>query len=469
MRIKKVSVKKFKNLTNFECEFSESNISAFIGINGAGKSNILELITRAFSNAMNYYCGKKLPIVSIDKKASVADCIIEYEQNGNTYKLFYNENISDIKKEARENDETGFCETISIKKDEKIVKKSDYLVALPSNILLYYAGETKRQKKYADNTYDSIYDNKLKKANSYELPGLKFMEYYGIDDLRLLLVALSVYKGPSYKKILEKLNCESIEDKFCMTFGRPEKGKGSFETYWNSTGFVKNFIDELRKYVVKSKDDDDEYIMEFDSMKFLKKLANDEFELFAKLKALKNYGILKHVKIQLIKNDGCSFYYSRLSEGEKQFALIYLLTAFTKNENCLYLFDEFDAYLHLNWQRFISQMLNETNVKGHVIFTTHSPASISKLKQNDVYILNEGKVYNAYSETFNRSLDEIMEELMGVSLRSQEYTDLERQFRNAVAHNQRSVAEEVLRKIKKIIGADDPFFITARIVMERMK
>ena len=112
MRIKKVSVKKFKNLTNFECEFSESNISAFIGINGAGKSNILELITRAFSNAMNYYCGKKLPIVSIDKKASVADCIIEYEQNGNTYKLFYNENISDIKKEARENDETGFCETI---------------------------------------------------------------------------------------------------------------------------------------------------------------------------------------------------------------------------------------------------------------------------------------------------------------------------------------------------------------------
>lgn len=469
MRIKKISVKRFKNLKNFDCEFSESNVSAFIGINGAGKSNILELIARAFSNAMNSYCKKELPFVSIDKKASVADCVIEYELNGDTYKLCYNENISDDKREARENDEAGFYETISIKNGEKDVKKSDYLKALPSNILLYYAGETKRQKKCADNTYDTIYDNKLKKAKSHELPGLKFMEYYGIDDLRLLLVALSVYKSPSYKKILEKLNCESIEDKFCLTFGRPEKGKGSFETYWNSTGFVKYFIDELRKYVVGSRDEDDEYIMEFDSMKFLRNLADNEFELFAKLKALKNYGILKHVKIQLKKNDGCSFYYSRLSEGEKQFALIYLLTAFTKNENCLYLFDEFDAYLHLNWQRFISQMLGEANVKGHVIFTTHSPASISKLKQNDVYILNEGNVYNAYSETFNRSLDEIMEELMGVSLRPQEYTDLVQEFRNAVVHNQKELALQKLDEIKKIVGEDDPFLITARIALGRME
>ena len=51
MRIKKIAVKKFKNLVDFECEFSESNISAFIGINGAGKSNILELITEVFSEA----------------------------------------------------------------------------------------------------------------------------------------------------------------------------------------------------------------------------------------------------------------------------------------------------------------------------------------------------------------------------------------------------------------------------------
>ena len=74
-----------------------------------------------------------------------------------------------------------------------------------------------------------------------------------------------------------------------------------------------------------------------------------------------------------------------LSEGEKQLALLFLLTAFTAEDNCLYIFDEFDAYLHLNWQRLFSKMLNETRVNGHIIFTTHSPASISKIQRNNVY------------------------------------------------------------------------------------
>lgn len=56
MRIKRITVKKFKNLVDFDCEFSDSNISAFIGNNGAGKSNILELITEAFSVAKKCCC-----------------------------------------------------------------------------------------------------------------------------------------------------------------------------------------------------------------------------------------------------------------------------------------------------------------------------------------------------------------------------------------------------------------------------
>lgn len=48
MRIKKISIGRYKNLHDFECEFSDSNISAFIGNNGSGKSNLLEVITKAF-------------------------------------------------------------------------------------------------------------------------------------------------------------------------------------------------------------------------------------------------------------------------------------------------------------------------------------------------------------------------------------------------------------------------------------
>lgn len=54
MRIKTVSIERYKNLHDFECEFSDSNISAFIGNNGSGKSNLLEVIANAFSNAKTY-------------------------------------------------------------------------------------------------------------------------------------------------------------------------------------------------------------------------------------------------------------------------------------------------------------------------------------------------------------------------------------------------------------------------------
>lgn len=86
MRIKRISIRKYKNLLNFECEFSASNISAFIGSNGSGKSNLLEVITKAFSNAKNYAAGKDLPL-SLDP---TLDCIIEYELHGTDYALQYN-------------------------------------------------------------------------------------------------------------------------------------------------------------------------------------------------------------------------------------------------------------------------------------------------------------------------------------------------------------------------------------------
>ena len=159
----------------------------------------------------------------------------------------------------------------------------------------------------------------------------------------------------------------------------------------------------------------------------------------------------------------------RLSEGEKQVGLLMLTSTFTADHECLYLFDEFDAYLHLSWQRMFAQMLSELNIKGHILFTSHSPASISKMRRQNVYIMESGKCILARSDTYNRAIDEIIEEQMEVSLRPKEYTDLVNEFRSAVMHNNKSVAIAKLEQIKEVIGEDDPFFITARIALERME
>ncbi len=468
MRIKKITVKKFKNLIDFNCEFFDSNISAFIGNNGAGKSHILELITRAFSNAMNYYCGRLLPAIYIEDEPSVIDCIIEYELNGKIYQLIYNDDIFDIMEDARSKDKKAVYEYVKIQCDGKRLTKSSYLEALPSSILLYYAGETKRQKGHAEDTYDSGYDSKLKRMESDDLPGLKYMDFYGIDDLPILLLVLSAYKGERYNKILELFGCKGIIPKFNITLGKPDKGKGSIDTYWNSTGFVKYFLDTLRKYILGTREIGDKYFMFFNSAELLTNCANNEFELFTKLKALKNYGILKHIGIELEKNDGSKFSQLRLSEGEKQLAMIFLLTSYTANNDCLYLFDEFDAYLHLNWQRYISKMLNDIDVNGHIIFTTHSPGTISKIKSDNLYIMRYGKIVYPESETYNRALDEIMLEQMDVSMRPPEVEELYDNFKQSVAERNKEQAEYWMHVLEDILDETDPLFTKMRINLRRI-
>ena len=44
-----------------------------------------------------------------------------------------------------------------------------------------------------------------------------------------------------------------------------------------------------------------------------------------------------------------------------------------------------------------------------------------------------------------------------------------KEFRNAILHNRKDIAYAKLEQIKEVVGEDDPFLITARIALERMK
>lgn len=449
MRLKRIIVQKYKNLENFKCDFSDSNISAFIGNNGSGKSNLLEVITEVFS-----YAKKKCEdnLYKIIVPPEIYGCEIEYEKDGIFYTLKYSH------------------PEVSLHCVDKSLPKREMNAALPDNILIYYAGETVRQARTAAETFDGKYNFLLKNSDNNSFPGYKYIDYYSVDDLGLLLLTAAVYKGDYYEKLLTLLKCKEILPEINIVLQNPKgKNQSDADTYWGARGFVQSFLDTLRKYVSKTENLLAYYSMHFQEIESFAKTSKNESEFFAKLKALKNAKYLHWIMLELRRDSGEKFTFDMLSEGEKQLALLFLLTAFTAEDNCLYIFDEFDAYLHLNWQRLFSQMLNETQVNGHIIFTTHSPASISKIQRSNVYKMANGKVSKPLSDTFNRSLDEVMEEQFGVSLRPQEYTDLFNEFRKAVMHGRKDIALAKLEQIKEVVGEHDPFFITASIALERME
>lgn len=468
MRIHRVSIQEFKNLKKFDCNFSGSNTTVFIGNNGSGKSNLLEVIARAFSSAQNVICDKPLSPIYPATKPDIIECIIEYSVADMNYILKYNCGMEKILSDSKIETTQAIRENVEIWRGDKPLSKREMSQALPEMVFLYYAGETQRQKGTAEATYDTLYENRLKKAKNSDLPGLRFIDCYNTDDLSLLLTVASAYRGDYYQELITLLACNEIVPKFSLILRRPPKGKGAADTYWGAGGFVKYFLDDLRKEVSATRDLDSLYYMFFNDSGVLKKVSTDEFDLFAKLKALKHYGYLDHCGIEFEKSDGACFSSLRLSEGEKQLALLLLLTAFTAKKKALYLFDEFDTYLHMNWQKAFSQMLHATDVDGQMVITTHSPATIAGMQREDVFIMHNGRCKNVPSETYNRSLDEIMEEHMLVSMRPPKYHDLVQEFRNAIMHGRKDLAEEALIRIREIVSEGDPFFITARIALNRM-
>lgn len=468
MRIHKVSIKEFKNLKDFNCIFSGSNTAAFIGNNGSGKSNLLEVITRAFSNAQNMACSKSLPLIYPGAKPDVQECVIEYSIADVNYTLQYNCGMEELPLATEPDSWPEIREKVEIWNGNKRLSKSELPNALPETVLIYYAGETLRQKGIAETTYDTFYETRLKRAKTSDLPGLRFIDCYNTSDLTLLLAAASAYRGNYYQELLALLGCELIVPKLSLILRKPPKGKGSADTYWGATGFVKHFLDDLRKHVSSTRDTGIQYYMLFDNAEVLKKESMDELDLFAKLKALKYYGYLDHIGIEFIKQDGSHFSSLRLSEGEKQLTLLNLLTAFSAKKNVLYLFDEFDTYLHMNWQRQISKMLNDTHMNGHLIFTTHSPATISNIRSDELYVMKDGQVLYPETETFNRALDEIMLEQMGITMRAPHVEALYDAFKQSIADQDKDKANAIMAELMEILDENDPIFIKMRLVLRRI-
>lgn len=447
MRLKRIHVGKYKNLINFNCEFSGSNISAFIGNNGSGKSNLLEVIADVFSYAKNSI-EKKHPGIVVTP--DVEDCIIEYEKDGIDY--IFKCNNSDV----------------SVFLGEKKLTDAASIVALPSNVMVYYAGETERQRKNALDTYDNIYFNKLKNAKGNEFPGFKFMDYCSIEDLSLLLLVAAIYKGAYYEELLQLIRCEEVLPKITIYLKNPKGKAENADTFWNARGFVESFLNTLRRRVTTTQDLGKIYVMNFDDICQIKEFDSDEGDMYAKFKALKNAGYINYIRVNLKGKTGEIFDWECLSEGEKQLSLLLLLTSFTSSYDCLYLFDEFDAYLHLNWQRDFSQMLNENGVNGHILFTTHSPATISEILSHELYLMENGNIIYPSNETYKRALNEIMEEQMGISMRSPEVDNLYDGFKQSVADGDIESAEKYASNLASILDESDPMLIKLRLVLRRM-
>lgn len=420
-----------------EMDFEEDvSLIAFIGDNGSGKSNVLEALTIIFSG------------LSMKEKISF-DFEVEYYIGQTKYLISNNAKV------------------LSIFKNGKKIRKLDPLNDLPPAIFLYYCGDTRRLEEIADSNIDLEFNNALKMQEKVKV---KYLSLLQLRDFPGAFLANALFGTQTFSKVSELLGITRITDKVIFSLKRPnwsKKASINEDSFWNARGTVANLLHQIKDMGNLTILDRDSAVIQIDDWKKLKTIAENIFDMLKIFKLLMQADILDSIHFNVLKNDN-EISIHELSEGEKQLASLLSFLEATKEYKSLFLLDEFDAFLHPSWQRKFVELVSGIDIRGQIIFTTHSPLSLTKLNKHQIRIFNNGEVEEVTVDTFNRDSAEVMEEIMKVGLRSKNVEEKISEFKQFVLSKNKQEAQKIYFDLEKILSGDDPFLITAEILLRKL-
>ena len=171
MKLKRLWIDGFKNLNDFELDFSDKDgITVLIGNNGSGKSNVLEAISAIFTGLYKMSTPQRKPKFEYE---------IEYELRENeSYHLSLKRDNNELKYEFKKNG------NIFLVKNMK-EKPSNYL---PSKIILSYSGEENRIREFYYKHLHNDFMQEIKKSTSHSLPIERLFDVDGVYWNEALLV-----------------------------------------------------------------------------------------------------------------------------------------------------------------------------------------------------------------------------------------------------------------------------------------
>lgn len=348
MRLKSLYIEDYKNIKKQTFDFSNSTgYIALIGLNGSGKSNLLEAIGLIFNGILN---KKKIPF----------DYTIVYEHEGKVY--------------SRKKNSAAI--------DGKRAKNSDMLY--PTSVIACYSGEDLRLWHMA---FEDYYMHYFKKAidNLLPTPELIYISKYCWN---IALITLMSSEDAKVKAFLETnfgiTDLEKVEVSF--EFAEAENFKDHQALKWINR-IKYECLDEKGKATIKS-------LLSYD----VPLLPNQTKEstifhyLFLLSQPKKNpekgNAVDKYVTKIRIENKGVPSF--NFSEGHKKLILIECITKVLGNKKSILLLDEPDAHVHIALKKEILNCIND--FEGQALLTTHSPMFVNQMTDKNIYPMVDGKV-----------------------------------------------------------------------------
>lgn len=433
-----LEIKNHKVLRDFYLEFKDtsSHINYIIGNNGSGKSTIFEVLLDIFK------------------------CVILTEKASFDFKLEYSIYDKQVSIYGLTSQKLNFSNGFSIEHD------------LPRNIVIYYSGISKTIDTICE-PIENQFVSKIKK--SFFIPRVLFnIKNRHFDYILIALLSqesiesLTVNSDVSPVNVLgllkDKTNIVSLNS-LSITIHEKNNLQGVTREFFeklNGCATNINKINSREKELVFN----NEALRDFRSQLGLDRDVLKAFDIlyFADvivamdLQLNMEYGDIGNLTQAVINA-------SQLSEGEKQTCIIIGISEFFGYKETLYLFDEPDSFLHPSWQLDFNSRLLELNTTQHFLITTHSPTLISRVRKENVFLIDKGNIIET-PHTFGRDFSSIIEEVMGVDEKNPITAPLFDEFYELIEYEKFKEAEEILLKLTEYMGSEDKQIFRARSILE---
>ena len=323
----------FKNLHNFKIDFEPTEqYSLLIGLNGSGKSNVLEAVSAIF---YSLYRDRPTPF----------KYKLSYILNGNYYEIT----------------------------DGKIDGRSITTDKLPKNIVASYSGEDDRMwNAYYLPMYET-YCRGISDMPNIAIPQMLFVgkEQWEIAFLTLLYARkISTEIDSFLKSIIGESDC-SIDIKY----------NNRNLTVWRET-IGKNFVQTLKQKQIYS---ENEFCELIDSLSYINS-PSALFSLLYQTTVKQGTSPIDDIDIT-IPNYGNL---TGLSEGEKKMIVANTIMTVLSSEQSLCIFDEPDAHVHVSRKKEMLKLIDIPN--RYSLLTTHSPIFFDEQKIQNILYIKDGKI-----------------------------------------------------------------------------
>ena len=428
MWIKSLQLNNFRCFEKLKINF-ERTYTVLIGINGAGKSSILDAMSIALgsflagldgvsSNALHqddvHYRMYEEGSVPNREKQFPTSILMDAEVNGGIaiqwQRRLNNENGRTTVKEAR-----SIMEYASSLQER--VRKGDKGVILP--LIAYYGTGRLWARK----------QNRLKSSQSK------------------LNSARSRLRG--YKDCLDVNTNESIMLRWFskMTYTRLQEGRAvpELEAVEQAVADCYCGMDD------KAKD-----------VKFRFSVKSDELELVIHYKD----GAVSYLPVRLL-SDGIRTILNMVADIAYRMAVLntQLLGNIVRDTDGIVMIDELDMHLHPSWQQRIMQDLTRIFPKLQFVVTTHAPSILANVHKENIRIIKDNEVFPAHNNSYGRNLTAIMHELMETEIRPQEILALLKKFNDNLDEGDAAEAKKILETLEKTLGSNDQDVVDAKIAL----